>query len=103
MEKKRGGVNDDRFAGSKASLPLSTVLSLIGDVDYMEEGHTTDMFKDHRVYIDNYSSNRVVAVNKENESFEFPMYRLLVANTITQQNTRLSCRFTSLLPDISNL
>jgi hypothetical protein len=62
MEKKKG-VTEEKKTSSKA-VTLSNVLPHLGDVDYMEEGNTTEMFKDHRINIDNYSSNRIVAVNK---------------------------------------
>ncbi len=62
---KRRGLEQQQYNSSE----INRVLMHLGDVDYMEEGCTFELNRDHKVFVDSYSSNRVVAVNKENESF----------------------------------
>ena len=105
MEKKRNIVDESR--GSSRSLTLAQILPHLGDIDYMEEGSTMEHFKEQKIVVDNFSSNRVVAYHNEKDALttienKIP-YRLLITNSIVQQSARLSCRFTSLLPDIPNL
>ena len=97
MEKNRKIIPDDNMRSSNIS--LSQVLPHLGDVDYMEEGSSSEFYKDHKITIDNFSINRVVAVASE-PSNNFPSVRYLVTTTIIQQSTRLTCRYSSLLPDI---
>lgn len=65
MEKKKS-MNDARYQSSNSrSSNFNQILTHLGDVDYMEEGNPVELFKDYRITIDPFSSNRIVGVNKE--------------------------------------
>lgn len=57
-------MNDDRNSSNSKVVTLNQILPHLGDVDYMEEGSPSELFKDHKINIDSFSINRVVAVNK---------------------------------------
>lgn len=57
-------MNDDRHSSNNRAVTLNDILPHLGDIDYMEEGNPVELFKDHKINIDSFSINRIVAVNK---------------------------------------
>ena len=94
MQKKQA---TDERKGNSLHLTISQILPHLGDFDYMEEGVVSDYYKEHTVFIDNFSSNRIVSSGNQNLNSLFSP-RLLISNSIMQQSNRLSCRYCSLLP-----
>ena len=78
-------------------ITIKELLKNLGDVNYMQEGTMFTMSKDRRIVVDNFSQNRLVEVSTGKQK------RFLLTNTIMQQSSRLFCRFTSLLPELSDI